>query len=203
MNVSFDSFRLRSLLLQCTSPSPGRRNLQYHLSDARFDVPPPTLARQLIRPKCCIRAGDVLGGGLDHLKATDSRGLNFSPSVPLTLSLLRVSLEQDEAIFFFSQRRTSDSFYNEGLINGSQASNPLPSSTARRLMRKWERSFVAGRLCGFLQQTGKRSADDVSDPCGDSRCRFTESPLWSQTHTHTHQQPRAHPVRKDNIQYLD
>lgn len=73
-----------------------------------------------------------------------------------------------------------DSFYNKGLINGSQVSNPLPSTIAQRLMRKWENSFVAACLCSFLHvmlfrtsDCGKWSADYISDPFSDSGCRFT------------------------------
>lgn len=95
------------------------------------------------------------------------------------LSLLHASsvpLEQDEAFFL---RCMSDLFYNKGLINGSQVSNPLPSTIAQRLMRKRERSFAAERLCTFLQvmllrtsDGGKWSADYISDPFSDSSCRF-------------------------------
>lgn len=95
------------------------------------------------------------------------------------LSLLHassVSLEQDEAFF---PRCMSDLFYNKGLINGSQVSNPLPSTIAQRLMRKRERSFAAACLYSFVQvmqfrkrDRGKWSADYLPDPFSDSSCRF-------------------------------
>lgn len=129
-------------------------------------------------------AGNVLGAlhqtrihCTPHLKATDFSHLNFTPSVPLMLSLLHassVSLEHDEAFFPCCM---SDSFYNKGLINGSQVSNPLPSTIAQGLMRKWEHTFVAECLCIFphvmLFETadrGRWSADYISDLFSDSGC---------------------------------
>lgn len=110
MNVSFYSFRFHSL---CAMHIFFTRKVK---SAAPFithiDMETQTLVWQLILPKCCMRAGDILDAlhqerihCTANLEAPDFSHLNFSASVPLMLSLLHASsvpVELDKAFFLIA-----------------------------------------------------------------------------------------------------